>query len=275
MSVAVGILFNPHKPAIEKYLDILIERLARKGLKTPFALSTEGPEFVSRSEFPSPIDYLLVLGGDGSVLRAMQATLQKQIPVIGVNFGRFGFLTRFEIEEVIDPDFNLFEITVSRRLVLGVRALKGVESLTGYALNDVVVHRPLERNIEHYHIRINGESLPFIAGDGVILSTPTGSTAYSLSAGGAIIYPQAFVFQITLLAPHTMARSPIILDDGSVVQLEKNPPSSLYYSLDGFTVKTGDSLEVRRAPYDFLLASPKGESLSAIISEKFLWGRRG
>jgi len=275
MTIQAGILYNPHKPAIEKYLDILSDRLTQKGMKIPFIASTEGSEFIARRAFPASIDYLLVLGGDGSVLRAMQATLQKQLPVIGVNFGRFGFLTRFEIEEIIDPRFDFSAIRILNRLVLSVQITRGAESFTEFALNDVAIHRPLECNIEHYQIQIDGEPLPLIAGDGVILSTPTGSTAYSLSAGGAIIYPQAGVFQITLLAPHTMANSPIIVDDHSVVQVRKSPLNPLYYSLDGFTVKTGESLEVSRAPYDFLLASPKGESLSAIISEKLLWGKRG
>jgi len=275
MTIATGILYNPHKPAIEKYLDILTDRLTQKGMDVPFIASTESSEFVAQRAFPVSLDYLLVLGGDGSVLRAMQATLQKQIPVIGVNFGRFGFLTRFEIEEIVDPRFDFSEIRIVSRLVLSVRIVKGEEAFTEFALNDVAVHRPLECNIEHYQIQIDGESLPLIAGDGVIVSTPTGSTAYSLSAGGAIVYPQASVIQVTLLAPHTMANSPIIVDDHSVLHIQKSPPNPLYYSLDGFTVKTGDSLEICRAPYDFLLASPKGESLSAIISEKLLWGKRG
>jgi NAD+ kinase len=271
----VGILYNPHKPAIEKYLGILSEKLAHKGIRISFVVSTEDPDFSSCCTEKEPVHYLLVLGGDGSVLRSMTIALERHIPVIGVNFGKFGFLTRFEMEAIINPSFSFEDIHILPRLTLEIVAKNGNEEWTEYALNDVVVHRPLECNIEHYQITVNGEQLPLIAGDGIIVSTPTGSTAYSLSAGGAIIYPQASVIQLTLLAPHTMANSPIVTDDRTVLTLRKNPAGTFTYFVDGCAGNKADTMVIKRSRYDFLLASPVGESLSAIISEKLLWGKRG
>lgn len=271
MSLKAGILFNPHKPAIEKYLQTLKTKIICSGCELVFISSTEE----RHPDFSLAVDFLIVLGGDGSVLRSVNLTLKNQIPVVGINFGKFGFLTRFEIEEVLGDSFDFRNLQILPRLVLQVHAVYQKEERELYALNDIVIHRSLECNLEHYQIFIDTDALPVISGDGIILSTPTGSTAYSLSAGGSIIYPQAEVIQITLLAPHTMANTPLIVSDRTTIAIQKSPMNPFLFSIDGLPSEKAEKVEVKRSKWDFLLAFPPKDSLSRIITEKLLWGKRG
>ncbi len=273
MKKKIGILFNEHKK------DILdkTEYLANKLLEYSDIVFIESTENIDNMDIEISPDIIIVLGGDGSVLRCMPFSVKYDIPVKGINFGKFGFLTRFDYDKVIrDISGFLENIKVSKRNLLSVKCHFNDEIVEYNCLNDVVIHKDMKYNVETFDLKINGFKLNSIPCDGVVISTATGSTAYSLSLGGPIIFPDSNSFILNLMSPHTIAYTPLVLSEFDEIHV--SPDSSeknLKISLDGLPWFEVNKIEVNLSGRKFSLACPIEDSYPQIIYEKLLWCRRG
>ncbi len=289
MMKTTGIVYNPHKPTIEEKIRLLKERLLKSGFDVLFAISTEreinpadgrsnaekktqSPDRRKPLEKP---DLLMVLGGDGSVLRSMNYAIRLDCPVIGINFGKFGFLTRFSFEKIIENPSIINASSISNRALLKTLTYSGKRSESTLALNDIVIQRSDLSQVEMYDIAVNGNQFEPKAADGVVISTPTGSTAYALSLGGPIVFPECFSMQLNLIAPHTIANRPIIFNSNEYIDIKLESGDAMKCSIDGLPMREVDKISVSLSEKTFKLACPQGDDLVSVIEKKLLWGRRG
>lgn len=228
------------------------------------------------------LELLVTLGGDGTLLRGARELGARQTPILGVNVGRLGFLTS------VSPDrlpaalraVRSGEFTVDRRQMLApsIRSARGTVRQLHYALNDVVVHKGGVARVVRLNVIIEGEVVGPFSVDGMVVATPTGSTAYSLSAGGPVIVPGVKAMVITPICAHTLTVRPVVVPAEFMVAIEPLPPWSeeeLLVSLDGQTtepLKPGDRVEIRRAEHSLLLARAGGDSYFNRMRQKLHWG---
>lgn len=224
-------------------------------------------------------DYLIALGGDGTILHAAQAMQQRQVPIIGVNMGKLGYLADFDENEIYDSLEKLIgqEQLISRRLVLDVRVIDpGGDAWTGMALNDCVVRVGDPYRTINLEITIDDQPLCVMAGDGVILATPTGSTAHNMSCGGPIVEPAVEAIIMTPRCPHSFTHRPVVVSANSRVCTRVLPQSvGAVTVLDGQRVRNlipNTRIFVSKSPHPVLLVrNPKRRPLDTLIS-KLRWG---
>lgn len=221
-------------------------------------------------------DYLICIGGDGTLLDTVVILKDKPIPVIGINIGRLGFLANTSISDIEGSVEDLVKgrYSIERRTLL---ELKSDTPLFDYnfALNDFVIHKKDSSSMITIHTYINGEFLNSYWSDGLIISTPTGSTGYSLSCGGPIIFPTSANLAITPIAPHNLNVRPIIVSDEDVISFDvEGRTSSFLASLDArslaFDRKT--QIAVKKAPYFFQLVKFNGDNFLNTLRNKLMWG---
>ena len=220
------------------------------------------------------IDYFFSFGGDGTILNALIFVQDLGIPVVGVNTGRLGFLASFTKEEVFDNIDKVLnkELIITQRSVIKVN---GVNIDFPYALNDVTISRKETTSMITVNSYINDEFLNVFWGDGLIISTPTGSTAYSLSCGGPIISPENDNFAITPIAPHNLNVRPLILKDNVKIRLKvesRVPQYSLSMDSRLYHIDTLEEISLEKAPFTLSLVQPDDISFFETIRQKLLWG---
>ncbi len=223
--------------------------------RTFFADMEDAVSFMEGDELFAGADVLFVLGGDGSIIEAARRTVGLGIPIVGINCGRLGYLAEIEIEELELVDQVLAGIgTIEERIMLDVEILRGeaVISLGTPALNDVVLTNGPVPRLLSFELYCNGEPVENCYADGMIVSTPTGSTAYSMSAGGPILDPCLDCFCTTPICPQTMNNRPVIFRGDSVLELHNmhSRGSSIYISEDGreyLELQEGDVVRIRRS----------------------------
>ncbi|CAM3349300.1 NAD kinase [Elizabethkingia occulta] len=220
------------------------------------------------------IDYFFSFGGDGTILNALIFVQDLGIPVVGVNTGRLGFLASFTKEEVFDNIDKVLnkELIITQRSVIKVN---GVNIDFPYALNDVTISRKETTSMITVNSYINDEFLNVFWGDGLIISTPTGSTAYSLSCGGPIISPENDNFAITPIAPHNLNVRPLILKDNVKIRLKvesRVPQYSLSLDSRLYHIDTLEEISLEKAPFTLSLVQPDDISFFETIRQKLLWG---
>jgi NAD+ kinase len=229
---------------------------------------------------PSEVDAMLTLGGDGTLLRAARIVGLHPAPILGINLGRLGFLTCCPADkmELALRRFVAGEHVVEPRMTLDarVRDMLGVERAQWRAVNDVVLHKGGFARVVTMRVEANGETVARYAADGIVLATPTGSTAYNLSAGGPVVFPTLETILVTPVSAHTLAIRPLVLPPTSevIVQAEDGP-DELLVTVDGqvgATFAVGEALVVRRSPYPVqIVRFPEG-SFFATMREKLHWG---
>lgn len=222
-------------------------------------------------------DFVISMGGDGTLLRAAGHVGSKGTPILGVNMGRLGFLADVlpsEIEEAIaslyDGNYDIENHTVIQAEADG-RPLQG----PSYALNDIAVLKRDNASMITIHAEVDGEYLVTYQADGLIVSTPTGSTAYSLSNGGPIIVPCTGTLCLTPVAPHSLNIRPIVIPDGTVINLTVESRShNFLIAVDGQSEKCaeGASLTIRKAPYTIRIVKRSGHRYFSTLREKMMWG---
>lgn len=223
------------------------------------------------------LDMILVFGGDGTILRAGREFSQfKEIPILGINIGHLGFLSTIEYAELNDNIDKIInnEFRIEKRLMLK-SSVKGSEgNINLYSLNDLVVCRGTLSRMAKYKIKINGDECMEFKGDGVIIATPTGSTAYSFSAGGPIIYPTLRQISITPICPHSPSIRTIVIDENSVVKITASADDSiLYASTDGqkFNLLENDfEITVKKAEKDCSLIMLKDLNYYDVLKSKIM-----
>ncbi len=226
---------------------------------------------------PSEIDALLTLGGDGTMLRGARLVAGRQIPVLGVNLGRLGFLTACAREEMELALQRLAagDYLVQTRMTLEAWTSRHAEQ-KWRALNDVVLHKGGFARVFTLRASVNGELMSTYAADGLIISSPTGSTGYSLSAGGPIVVPTVESLILTPISPHTLAIRPVVLPPNAEVSVQvENGPDELLVTIDGqvgATFSPGDTLTVRRAERPVLLVTFRDGTFFSRRRRKLGWG---
>jgi NAD+ kinase len=231
-------------------------------------------------EDPSQLDALLTLGGDGTLLRGARVVSPYAVPILGINLGRLGFLTCCNVDQLSNAlmRFARHDYLAENRMALQARVFdsRGVERQQWVALNDVVLHKGGFARLASVRVAANGETIGSYAADGIVLSTPTGSTAYSLSAGGPVVYPTLETIVVTPVSAHTLAIRPVILPSSVEVTLQsEDGPDELLVTIDGqvgTTFASGETLSVRRAEGGVLIIRFPGTSFFATLRQKLSWG---
>lgn len=228
------------------------------------------------------VDMVVSLGGDGTFLRAARKVGQLGIPIVGVNTGHLGFLADVqpdELEHFVEclhrGDYEVRERSVIR---VEIRPAGGdATSHVAYALNEVAVTKHDSASMISIHTFVGGEKLTTYQSDGLLVVTPTGSTAYSLSAGGPIIHPQSEVFLLNAVAPHSLNMRPIILSDDKEIELVVDSRSGRFLvAVDGESESfdTGTHLVLRKAPYKIRVVKQTGNTYFRTLQKKMMWGVR-
>ncbi len=274
----IGVIGNRRYEKLEDVLGTLHRRGPALGMTLLYEddLLEAGAEGEPLDD-PTRIDALLTLGGDGTMLRGARLAAGRQIPILGVNLGRLGFLTACagdELESALER-FADGDYTVQHRMALEARTTRPHDERRR-ALNDVVLHKGGFARVIHLRVSVNGELIGAFVADGLILSTPTGSTAYSLSAGGPVVVPTVESIVLTPVSPHTLAVRPLVLPPSAevVVQVDDGP-EELLVTIDGqvgTTFGTGDTLTVRRSDRPVLLVNFRGTTFFSRMRRKLAWG---
>jgi len=237
---------------------------------------------VDAEDIPSRADMVVVLGGDGTLISTARIIGERDIPILGVNLGSLGFLTEIALDELY-PALEkclLGDFRVSERIMLrAVVERDGRETASHLVLNDVVINKGALARIVDLKTRVNSFHLTTFKADGLIISTPTGSTGYSLSAGGPIINPSMNCIVITPICPHTLTNRPLVINDDSVVEVTVNSldDEDIYLTLDGqvgLELRSGDMIHVRRASHTAKLVMSKERDYFAVLRTKLKWGER-
>lgn len=255
--------------------EVCMEREFHRFLVHGQHLSLDGVEVFDGNDFEA--DFTVSMGGDGTFLKTASMVGEKQIPIIGVNTGRLGFLADINPPE-IDPMVQAIyegDYAIDTRTVLQVET--DGQSLAGcpFALNDVAILKRDVAAMITVRTTINGDYVTTYQADGLVISTPTGSTAYSLSVGGPIIVPGTHVFSITAVAPHSLNVRPLVLSEDSEITLTVESRShNFLVALDGRSEKLSDStrLTLRKAPYRVKVVKRAGQKYFHTLRDKMMWG---
>lgn len=234
----------------------------------------------ARLDDDDEIDALMTLGGDGTLLRGARFLAGRQVPILGVNMGRLGFLTTCGVDDLEAAVTKLAggEFRAEARMTLEGRALAvdGTERKRWVALNDVVLHKGGFARMLQLRVAANGESIATYAADGIVIATPTGSTAYNLSAGGPLVVPTVESILLTAISPHTLSVRPLVLPPSVEVTVRaEDGPEELLVTVDGqvgATFTSGETLAVRRGEKPVLIVRLPGITFFSRMRRKLGWG---
>lgn len=286
----VGIVVKPHHPTALKTLCGVIDWLHQRSIalvggpeieRERIALETGcAVEVVETDKLAASVDLMLVLGGDGTMIATARMLGDTEVPVLGVNYGGLGYLAEFRIEELYTALEAILagNYVVEKRVMLAVELMRGDESLThSRVLNDVVINKSALARIIEIEAYFNQQFVNSFRADGLIVSTPTGSTAYNLSAGGPVIYPTMNAVVVTPICPFTLSNRPIVVPDESLIELRlitQNEDVAL--TLDGqvgFPLKPEDKVVIRKSRTSFNLVQPMNRNYFEVLRDKLAWGR--
>ncbi|MET3731521.1 NAD kinase [Moheibacter stercoris] len=287
MKVAIyGLKTSPEqKTSLMNFLDELnrrniqytIEKAFKQNLESLLELDlSEIESFTSYEDLQPSIDLFFTFGGDGTILSAATIIQDKNIPVVGVNTGRLGFLATINLEKLMDS----LETILSGNYIISSRSLIEVISDTAeiefpYALNEITVTRRETTSMITVDAYVNGEFLNSYWADGLIVSTPTGSTGYSLSCGGPIVHPENNTFIVTAIAPHNLNVRPYMISDHSILDLKIHSRVDEYFlSLDARNLPLPTTVELRlkKAKFKLKIVEPKDKTYLMTLRDKMFWG---
>ena len=280
----VGAIVGPRKPEALEVVCELRDWLTARGVElraanTIAAQARCAPLAESDGELAEDVDLIVVLGGDGTMLNAARLVGARQIPVLGVNFGWLGYLTEFTLEEMFPALENVREgnFFVERRMMIDVTLDRGGEvAASRRALNDAVVTKAAPSRMIEIESYINGMFVNSFRADGMIVATPTGSTAYSLSAGGPIVHPSMSAVLLTPICPHMLSNRPVVVSGDSVIDLVfKRAEEGLMLTIDGqpgIKLLHDDRITLRRSQTTFNLVRPTNRNYFEVLRTKLKWG---
>ncbi|MCA9771009.1 MAG: NAD(+)/NADH kinase [Myxococcales bacterium] len=244
--------------------------------ETALAIGVEGG--VPRAEIVEDVDALVVLGGDGTLLAGARLAGGRDLPVLGANMGRLGFLTEVTLAELhsVVEAMRVGDYTLSPRMSLEVRVLRGGAVVESHrVLNEAVMNKGALARMLEVDVLVNDGEVTSLRGDGLIVATPTGSTAYALSAGGPVVHPAIRCILVVPICAFTLTNRPIIVPDTEVVRARIVMGDDVVLTLDGqvgVRLGAGDLVEVRRAKADVQLIVSPTRSFYQVIREKLKWG---
>ena len=280
----IGIICKSGKPEPPEILKDVLPWLRQKGyevfldIETAAILKIEG---FPRSQIPSLADLIIVLGGDGTMISVSRLVAEKGIPILGVNIGGLGFLTAVQKEELYETMEKVFagKCSVEERIMLNACVHRHGECIAQYlVMNDVVVNKGALARIVDLETYINHTYIATFKSDGLIISTPTGSTAYALSAGGPILYPTLNSIILAPICPHTLTNRPIVMPDTITVEIVlKSSTEDVFLTLDGqvgFSLRQEDVVEIKKSEHKTKLFIPCERDYFQILRTKLKWGER-
>jgi len=280
----IGIIARPRRVDIAAIVPPLLKWLSDRNIRAPYDQETASslPDSVpgkTRTELAAESDLLLVRGGDGTLLSAAREAAPRSIPILPVNLGSLGFLTSFTLQELYPAleETLAGHLTASERVMLHSALIRDGKTVDDQrVLNEVVINKSALARMIEVRLTINTDFVCRYRADGLIVATPTGSTAYSLSAGGPIVHPNVESLIITPICPHTLSDRPIVVDDKCCVELSvTGPAESVYLTLDGqkgIPMQSGDKVRIVRAEERLKLIQPKRKSYYEILRSKLKWG---
>ena len=284
----IGVIVKPNQPDATGTVCRLIEWLAQHDVTV-----VGGPEIekarneqsiscqlqvLAHEEMAASVDLIVVLGGDGTMIATARLLGDRQIPVLGINYGRLGYLAEFNVEQMTEALKLIFngDYRLDRRVMLEARLFRGEAELTqGRVLNDVVISKSALARIIEIEARLNGQLVNSFRADGLIVSTPTGSTAYNLSAGGPVIYPSMNALAMTPICPHTLSNRPLVMPDDAEIELCLRSTEDVALTLDGqvgFPMEEGDCVRIRRSTTTFNIVQPSDRNYFEVLRDKLRWG---
>lgn len=257
-------------------VELIFSKAIKRSLEKDFGISINYPTF-NEGKIDSDVDLLISVGGDGTFLSSIAYSLGNNIPIAGINCGRLGFLAAISnenlekaLQQLLNGDF-----TIENRTLLQVTEPSNLFNGFGYALNELTVHKLDNSSMIQVETFINGEFLANYWADGLIIGTPTGSTAYSLSVGGPIIMPDLAGLVITPIAPHNLTVRPIVVPDDAIIKLKINGRGSKYLaSFDHRSTPLDFSkqIEIKKAPIKVPVVKLNGQSFYSTLRNKLMWG---
>lgn len=225
------------------------------------------------------VDLAVVIGGDGTMLNIARTLSPCGVPLVGVNQGRLGFLTDLTLDNMQEKLAAMLagKFLIEERLLIAARVLRGEEEVfRALAFNEMVVHRSQISSLVEFEVRIDGEYLSNQRADGLIVATPTGSTAYALSAGAPILHPSLNVLELVPICPHTLSNRPIVVSSSSVLEILMHRTSDIRLRFDShtqFDLQLHDKIIVTGHPQRACLLHPEGHSYYHTLREKLLWNQ--
>jgi NAD+ kinase len=283
---SVGIVSRPRREEIAAVVPPLLAWLEQRGIQAACDQETvscfsPAPAGHPREELPSLADLLIVLGGDGTLLAAARLMTDRNIPILPVNLGSLGFLTSVTLDDLyaVLEKVLLGQVRYSERVMIDAQVVRKTQMIYhARALNEAVLNKTALARIIDLQLLVDGEFVCDYKADGLILSTPTGSTAYSLSAGGPIVYPSVAAFVITPICPHTLTNRPLVVPDSAHLEVNYRAGDvPIYLTLDGqvgVELLPGDRVGVVAAPERLRLVRPQQKTYYSVLRDKLKWGGR-
>jgi len=280
-----GIMSKPSKPELARILPELLGWLSQHGYAAVMDRETsiygKGPEVVAREDFAGrQLDFVVVLGGDGTLLAAARAVAAGGIPVLGVNLGSLGFLTEVLLPELYPTleAVHAGKASVEQRSMVHCQVERKGNCIANYAaLNDVVINKSAISRLNNFDVYIDQVFVSTYKADGIIVSTPTGSTAYSLAAGGPILTPSVDAFVVTPVSPHSLTHRPLVVPDSAeVLIVVKVSKEEAFLSIDGqvgMPVEDGDRILCRKSEHKFKLLRVR-KTFFDVLRSRLKWGQR-
>ncbi len=281
----VGIYTKPLKKRSPEKIFELLRFLEKRRVKyfideqTSRSIKSK-KNLVKGEEIPSLVELIIVLGGDGTMLSVARKVGNRDTPVIGINFGYLGFLTQIKLERMTEELERVFDgnFRYENRMRLEAEVLKSDGEIKRFtALNDVVINKGTLARIIDFETYVDGGFLSYFRADGLIISTPTGSTAYNLSSGGPIIVPEHKSFILTPICPHTLTNRPVVLSPNSSIEVFLKNGENVMLTVDGqvgVALSSGDKIRVKKSPYPLILVVPNDLNFFDVLREKLKWGER-
>lgn len=279
----VAVIGKPDGSQIRESLQSLQALLHARGIhiqmdeRTAANTARRPDEVVEASNIGAGTDLVIAVGGDGTLLAAARSVARHRVPIVGINLGRLGFLTDIPAHSLEDLVARTLEgkATVERRLMLqGAVVRAGKPIFEAVALNDVVVSRGAMGSMIEYSVDVNGEFVYSVRADGLIVGTPTGSTAYALSAGGPILHPSLPAIALVPISPHTLSNRPVAIPSDSRIEIRliRGENARVNFDVQGyFDPLPEDVIKVEAAPEPVLLLHPEGYSYYGMLRSKMHW----
>ncbi|MCU1236265.1 MAG: kinase [Candidatus Solibacter sp.] len=281
----VGIISKPNSPAAEAIVPKLIEWLRHRGIAVRIdeqtAVYAGGVRGMPREEVPQSCDLVIVLGGDGTLLSAARAIGRREIPLFPVNLGGLGFLTAITIDELY-PELERAlrgEHRIAKRKLMTTEVVRDGQVVESFdALNDAVLTKSSIARMIDLDTFVDEQFVCAYKADGLIIATPTGSTAYSLSAGGPIIFPSVPTICLTPICPHMLTNRPVLVPETSVIRVaSRGPDESVYLTIDGQVgtpIREHDTVVCHSSHHSLLLIRPPRMMFFDVLRQKLKWGER-
>lgn len=279
-----GIISKPHSVPAGELVPKLLDWLHRRAIEA--RMDEQTARYAGRPGLPRDVvadgcDLMIVLGGDGTLLSAARAIGRREIPLFPVNLGGLGFLTAITVDELF-PELERAlrgEHRIAKRRLMHVEVIRESEVIAAYdALNDAVITKITIARMIDLDTHVDEQFVCAYKADGLIISTPTGSTAYSLSAGGPIIFPSVPAFCITPICPHMLTNRPLLVPDTSVIRVtSRDPDESVYLTIDGQVgnaIRLNDVVVCHSSHFSLHLVRPPKQMYFDVLRQKLKWGER-